>query len=294
MVDDPSAVGVRRAPLLPESPVSAIDRQLANRRAGFRTKGPPAAEVLSGIEIETVRDLLHHYPRRYIDRSQVARIRDLRVGQSATVIARVKGIDKRQTRQRRSMVIVSLYDGSGYSRPHLLQPAVDRHHLSRGHRARGLGRRPALPGPPAAREPGGGAPQGRRAGPRPHRADHARAPRDGGHHHADDPRARVARARAARPALRPAPRRDRRRRVPVRLRPRDPQDPLPGVARGAPRRPGAPEVRRAVRARARRRVPQAPGGARAGGRRARARGSPRPPARRDPALRAHRRPARER
>ena len=54
-----------------------------------------------------MRDLLHHYPRRCIDRSQVAAIRDLRVGQQATVIAKVKNVEKRQTRHRRSMVTVT-------------------------------------------------------------------------------------------------------------------------------------------------------------------------------------------
>jgi len=101
--------------LAPSSPISAIDRRLAMRRAGFRDKGPPAFEALAeGLEIRTVRDLLHHYPRRYIDRSEVAPIRTLRVGQYATVIARVKRAVKRQTRRRQSMVTVTLYDGTGY------------------------------------------------------------------------------------------------------------------------------------------------------------------------------------
>ena len=100
--------------LTPDSPVAAIDRRLANRRTGFRTKGPPAAEVLAGIEIRTVRDLLHHYPRRYIDRSQVTRIGELRLGQQATVVARVKNVHTRRTRQGRAMVTITLYDGSGY------------------------------------------------------------------------------------------------------------------------------------------------------------------------------------
>ncbi len=97
------------------SPIDAIDRALATRRAGFRDKGPPAADVLAeALDIRTVRDLLHHYPRRYIDRSQVASVRELRVGQEGTVIARVKRTTKRQTRRRQSMVTVTLYDGSGY------------------------------------------------------------------------------------------------------------------------------------------------------------------------------------
>jgi len=96
------------------SPIAAVDRRLAMRRAGFRDKGPPAAEVLTeAFGIGSVRDLLHHYPRRYIDRSQVEPIRSLRVGKPTTVIAKVKRVTKRQTRRRQSMVTVTLYDGSG-------------------------------------------------------------------------------------------------------------------------------------------------------------------------------------
>ena len=96
------------------SPIQAIDPRIANRRAGFREKGPPAATVLDeSLSITTVRGLIHHYPRRYIDRSQVTSIRELKVGQHATVIARVKRVNKRLTRRRQTMVTVTLYDGSG-------------------------------------------------------------------------------------------------------------------------------------------------------------------------------------
>jgi ATP-dependent DNA helicase RecG len=113
-MEDLRATKPRTARLTLDSPVSAIDRQLAGRRVGLRTKGPPASEVLSGQGISTVRDLLHHYPRRYIDRSQVSRIGELKIGAHATVIARVKRVTRRQTRRRQSMVTITLYDGSGY------------------------------------------------------------------------------------------------------------------------------------------------------------------------------------
>ncbi|HET9248998.1 MAG TPA: ATP-dependent DNA helicase RecG [Actinomycetota bacterium] len=109
LTTEPRARGLRL-----DSPVSAIDRQLAARRVGLRTKGSPASEVLAEQGIVTVRDLLHHYPRRYIDRSQVSRIGELKIGSYATVIARVKRVTKRQTRRRQSMVTITLYDGSGY------------------------------------------------------------------------------------------------------------------------------------------------------------------------------------
>ncbi len=102
-------------PLTLASPVVQVDRRLATRRTGSRSKGPEAQAVLAeAFGIETVGQLLHHYPRRYIDRSRVATIRDLKIGAEVTVIATVRSVAKRQTRQRRSMVTVTLADGTGF------------------------------------------------------------------------------------------------------------------------------------------------------------------------------------
>jgi ATP-dependent DNA helicase RecG len=97
------------------TPVREIDARLANRRVGLRPKGPPAWEVLAeGLGIGTVGQLLRHYPRRYIDRSATVAIRELRIGQEATVIGRVRRVLKRLTRRRQTMVTVTVYDGTGY------------------------------------------------------------------------------------------------------------------------------------------------------------------------------------
>jgi ATP-dependent DNA helicase RecG len=102
-------------PLTLASPVVDIDRRLATRRTGFRTKGREAQAVLQDVfGIETVGQLLHHYPRRYIDRSRVETIRGLKIGQYATVIATVRKVQKRMTRRHQTMVTVTLADGSGF------------------------------------------------------------------------------------------------------------------------------------------------------------------------------------
>ena len=101
-------------PLTLSSPIVAIDRKLALRRGGSRTKGPEAHTVLEeAFDITTVGELLHHYPRRYIDRSRVETIRGLQPGESATVIATVRRVAKRQTKRHQSMVTVTLHDGTG-------------------------------------------------------------------------------------------------------------------------------------------------------------------------------------
>src|ERR1043165_3354653 len=76
--------------------------------------GPKKRESLSEMEIENVLDLLTHYPRRYIDRTQQIEIRDLQVGVEGMVLARVKRTQGRRTRQGRSLVEVDIFDGSGY------------------------------------------------------------------------------------------------------------------------------------------------------------------------------------
>ena len=103
--------------LTPDSPVLDIDAKLASRRSGFRTKGGPAHEVLaeSSFEIHSVGDLVHHYPRRYIDRSRVETIRGVKIGAYVTVIARVRSVDKRFTRNRRQTIVkVTIGDGTGF------------------------------------------------------------------------------------------------------------------------------------------------------------------------------------
>ncbi|MGE5227505.1 MAG: ATP-dependent DNA helicase RecG [Planctomycetaceae bacterium] len=104
-------------PLTLDSPVEQIDPRLASRRMGRGAKGPEAHAVLAeAFAIETVGQLVHHYPRRYIDRSRVATIRGLRLGAEATVIATVHSVDKRQSHRNRKMTIVTVRigDGTGY------------------------------------------------------------------------------------------------------------------------------------------------------------------------------------
>jgi ATP-dependent DNA helicase RecG len=97
-----------------DTPVRLVDPKLAGRRTGLRDKGEEAHVVLAGIGIHTVGDLLRHYPRRYIDRTAVERIADLRIGQQATLIVTVKKTVKRLTRRRQSMVTVTVTDGTGF------------------------------------------------------------------------------------------------------------------------------------------------------------------------------------
>jgi ATP-dependent DNA helicase RecG len=73
-------------------------------------------EALSSIGISSVLDLLTHYPRRYLDRTNQVAIGDLVEGDEAMVLATVRKASARRTRQGRSLVEVDLFDGSSYLR----------------------------------------------------------------------------------------------------------------------------------------------------------------------------------
>ncbi|HVL03428.1 MAG TPA: OB-fold nucleic acid binding domain-containing protein, partial [Acidimicrobiales bacterium] len=78
--------------------------------------GPKKAEGLATLGVITVADLIMHYPRRYLDRTRQASIGELAVGEEAMVLGRVRRVQARRTRNRRSLVEVDVSDGSGYLR----------------------------------------------------------------------------------------------------------------------------------------------------------------------------------
>ncbi|HEY2332749.1 MAG TPA: ATP-dependent DNA helicase RecG [Acidimicrobiales bacterium] len=76
--------------------------------------GEQKAKGLAELGVETVLDLLMHYPRRYLDRTNEALIKDLTIGEEAMVLGTVKRVTARRTRQKRTLVTVDVTDGSGY------------------------------------------------------------------------------------------------------------------------------------------------------------------------------------
>jgi ATP-dependent DNA helicase RecG len=78
--------------------------------------GPTKAKALEEMGITTVLDLVTHYPRRYIDRTQQVAVKDLKVGEEAMVLAHVKRVSTRRTRQGRALVEIDVFDGTAYLR----------------------------------------------------------------------------------------------------------------------------------------------------------------------------------
>jgi ATP-dependent DNA helicase RecG len=80
----------------------------------LRAVGDKLRAGLAEMDIVTVLDLLEHYPRRYVDRTERAEIHELELGQEATVDAEVRAVHARRTRDRkRTIVNATVYDGTG-------------------------------------------------------------------------------------------------------------------------------------------------------------------------------------
>ena len=79
--------------------------------------GPERAKALEKIDIETVLDLVTHYPRRYLDKTKQSSIRDLRVDESSWVFGRVVSSTSVPGRGRgKARTELRITDGSGYLR----------------------------------------------------------------------------------------------------------------------------------------------------------------------------------
>jgi len=79
----------------------------------LRGVGERKLQALEAFGLRSVLDLLTFYPRRWVDRTNEARVSDLRPGGEALVLVTVRSVTKRTTRNRRTMVTATVGDASG-------------------------------------------------------------------------------------------------------------------------------------------------------------------------------------
>jgi ATP-dependent DNA helicase RecG len=127
-IDAPTAAGpaaTARAfgssePLAPEELRAAPLRSLPRPRlldapiTALRGAGPRLAAAAARLGITTVGDLLAHVPHRYLDRSEVRTLAEVRKGERATVEVEVRSARVRPTRNRRLRIVeAEVADASG-------------------------------------------------------------------------------------------------------------------------------------------------------------------------------------
>jgi ATP-dependent DNA helicase RecG len=75
--------------------------------------GPETAKDYARLGVHTLRDLLHHYPRRYDNYARMKTINRLAYGEDCTLIATVWQVRERKFRGNRVMLKIILSDGTG-------------------------------------------------------------------------------------------------------------------------------------------------------------------------------------
>lgn len=75
--------------------------------------GPAKAAVLNKVGIVTISDLIEYYPRRYEDRSQLKKIKDLISGQSETFQAKILNISDTKARPGLTITKATVQDSTG-------------------------------------------------------------------------------------------------------------------------------------------------------------------------------------
>ena len=79
----------------------------------LRGVGERKRDALKTVGVESVLDLLTTYPRRWVDRTNEARVADLAPGTEALVLVSVRSVHKRVGRNRRAIVEAVVGDGTG-------------------------------------------------------------------------------------------------------------------------------------------------------------------------------------
>ena len=63
--------------------------------------GPNRGSKLKKNGIEVLSDLLYHFPRRYIDRTNILSINKLQIGQQGLIVGKISSANIKQARKRR-------------------------------------------------------------------------------------------------------------------------------------------------------------------------------------------------
>jgi ATP-dependent DNA helicase RecG len=86
---------------------------LSDRCQFIKGVGPARAQRLQNLGVETVNDLLTHFPRRYYDRRTLSKIAQLTPDVAVTFVAQLLTLAQRRSRRSRAMVSAALGDETG-------------------------------------------------------------------------------------------------------------------------------------------------------------------------------------
>jgi len=99
--------------------------KLSNEVQYIKGVGPERAKLLAKLGVNTVADLLYYFPRTWVDRTNIKKIKDVKLGEKETIRAVVLAKQTRQVSARLKITSVMLQDDSGginciwYNQPYM-------------------------------------------------------------------------------------------------------------------------------------------------------------------------------
>ncbi len=99
--------------------------KLSNEVQYIKGVGPERAKLLEKLGVRTVADLLYYFPRTWVDRTVIKKIKDLRLGEKETIRGIVLAKQTRQVSARLKITTVMVQDESGsinciwYNQPYM-------------------------------------------------------------------------------------------------------------------------------------------------------------------------------
>ena len=115
--------------------------------------GPSYAKRLKKLEIETVNDLLHHVPSRYLDFRTTKNIKDLKIGDISTAQGEIMSLKNQYTRSGKKIQIAEFADQTGkinivwFNQPYLIRILKEGSILSVAGEVKWFGRKKAFISP---------------------------------------------------------------------------------------------------------------------------------------------------
>ena len=76
--------------------------------------GPQRANILYQNNINTIIDLIKYFPRKYLDRTNIKKISQVKIGETAVLIVKIKSFSIRRTKTKKYFQITAVDDFGGY------------------------------------------------------------------------------------------------------------------------------------------------------------------------------------
>ncbi|MFQ5753792.1 MAG: ATP-dependent DNA helicase RecG, partial [bacterium] len=93
--------------------MTASNENILNTSVQFlKGIGEKRARCLQKVGVETILDLLYYFPRRYLDRSQITKINELKADMMTTVVGKVQFCGIKMGRRKRFILVI--FDGTGF------------------------------------------------------------------------------------------------------------------------------------------------------------------------------------